>query len=397
PEGAADAANAFATAALDLRDEQLAESAQGIAEELEMRLAATPRSDTETRALLAARLDQVRSVEDTGDPTMLLSQHATPPTSAVGASSTLVLALALIVGFTLGAGAAVLLELTTRRVRDEAEALAFYPLPVLTRVPIVAQRRRRARDGSNWYMPPLIRESFRTLAVQLMQRDRPPRSILITSATRGDGKSTSTINLAVTLAGMGRQVVLLDFDLRNPQVGMGLGLAGGPGLRDLVDPEVEIGRLLAAPFELGSLRVVPVRFDPPDAPLIEAALAGLPRLVEQARGLADYVIVDTPPLGEVSDALNLAAMVDDVVLVIRPGNTNRSQLGVTRELLERIGVAPLGYVVIGTEDGLGGISYGRGYGEAGRGLVIGEAGEPARSSEERVARSSPGRRPSAQG
>jgi len=396
PQAAADAANAFATAALDQRNERLADAAEEIAGQLEERLATTPASDPETRSLLATRVDQVRSVIDTGDPTMFLAQEATPPTSAVGASSTLVLALTVIVGFTLGAGTAVLLELTTRRVRDEAETLALYPLPILTRVPLMRQRRRRAPDGSSWYMPPLIREAFRTLAVQLLQRGRPPRSILVTSATRGDGKSTSSINLAVTLAGMGRPVILLDFDLRNPQVGSALGLAQGSALHDLIDPNVELDRLLIAPFEFGSLHVLPVRFDEDEAPLIEAALAGLPRLVEQARGLADDVIVDTPPLGEVSDALNLASIADEVVLVTRPGNTNRSQLGVTGELLERIDVSPLGYVMIGSEDGLARSYYGRGYGAAARDLVISEVGEPP-SSADRVGRSSSGGNPSPHG
>jgi Mrp family chromosome partitioning ATPase len=82
-------------------------------------------------------------------------------------------------------------------------------------------------------------------------------------------------------------------------------------------------------------------------PLLEAVGRHLPELLRTARELADYVIVDTPPLGRVSDALRAAMTVDDIVLVTRPGNTDRTELQHTRELLDRMGHTPTGLLVVG--------------------------------------------------
>ncbi len=96
-------------------------------------------------------------------------------------------------------------------------------------------------------------------------------------------------------------------------------------------------------------------------PLLEAVSRRLPDLLREARELADYVIVDTPPLGQVSDALRAATVVDDIILVTRPGNTDRIELQHTRELLDRMGHTPTGLLVIG-EPGIGDVYAG--YGES---------------------------------
>ena len=357
-EAAALLANQFSRVALEVRADELARVAEDLIGDLEARLDATPRADQVARADLATRVDQIRSVLNRGDPTLLQSQPAIPPTSAAGASPALIVVLAILAGFTLGSGTALVLELMARRVRDEEEAIQLYPLPVLARVPALPARSRRGPRGSTWYMPPEIREPFRALAVQLEQRDHPPGAVMLTSPTTGDGKTTSVINLAVSLAATGKGVVVLDFDLRHPQIGSALGIEDGRRLSELVKTKASLRHLLvdASEPQLGSLRVLPVRFDPEDGDLNEAASRSLPQFIEQARSLANYVIVDTQPLGEVSDALRLARAVDDIVVVMRPGNTSRGHLKVMRELLERIGQTPEGCIIIGAAE-----RSGRGY------------------------------------
>ena len=131
------------------------------------------------------------------------------------------------------------------------------------------------------------------------------------------------------------------------------------------------------------LRVLGFDLDPEDAHLREQASPVLPQLIQQARALADYVIVDTPPLGEVSDALRLGRAVDGTLVVIRPGSTSRSQLRSTRELLERSGYFVEGAVIMGAADAPNrayGYGYSEGYGIGGVRRSRGATRPPAQRS-----------------
>ena len=88
-----------------------------------------------------------------------------------------------------------------------------------------------------------------------------------------------------------------------------------------------------------------------DAILLDPLYARLPQLVAEARSLADHVIIDTPPLGEISDALRLLGFVDEVVIVVRPGNSDRVGLSTTADLLARTGTDPAGFLVVGDTPG----------------------------------------------
>lgn len=392
PTEAAQIADKYAEAAVEVRGDGLSQRAETLVGQLEARLEATPIRDSETRAILTARIEQLRSVLESGDPTLGLSQPAVPPTSPQGASPALILLLAILAGLTLGVGTAIMLELVNRRIRDEDELASLYPMPVLARVPIVPEKSRRATPGSAWHMPSEIAEPFRTLMVQLGRGDQFPSPLMITSPTQGDGKTSSAINLAVALAATGSRVVLLDFDLRNPQVAIALGLKQGYPPEDLLKPNLELGKLLVHPAKDWPLAVLPVA--PPDhggaVRPNEPATWSLSTLIGQAQTLADYVIVDTPPLGEVSDAAQLAGAVASTLVVIRLGNTDRSHLRDARELLDRIGVIPDGCIMIGAVERPAGGYYGYGFGGGVPGLTLGRtyagAGVSAtgRSTERRI-------------
>ncbi len=378
---AVELADTFVSSALTVRADELDLVGRTRIEQLQGKLDALPATDQGARTEFASRLDQIQFALQLGDPTLTVSQQAVAEESATGPPGVLVLILAAIAGLVLGSGTAVLLELTTRRLRDEDEALRLYPLQVLARVPILPQRARRGPAGSRWFMPPGVREPFRTLAVLLEQRSSEGGVVMVTSPSSGDGKTTSAINLAVTLAATGRRVVILDLDLRNPQLGNSLKI-DGPPLSALVDPKRDIADLLVYPSELRTLRALPVRADPDLAHLSDAALWRLPDIVRQAGEIADYVIIDTPPLGEVSDALTVASLADDLLVVVRPGNTHRSTLKMLRELLDRSRLAPEGYIVIG-----GGERAGRGYYGYGSGGAVDLVVGPAPSSERRQSES----------
>lgn len=343
-------ANEYTRAALDTRKATLRRQIDALLSQLNTRFAAVG-DNRRAQADISEQINRLETVRSGGDPTLSLSQRASVPTEPVGAPSWIILVLAALAGFTLGTGAAVLIELLDRRVRDEEELGMLYPLPVLTHVPLLGRRLGRSPDTSPKSAPPGVREAFRTLQVQLdTGAGGLPRTVMFTSATTGDGKTTSAANFAFALVGAGHRVILMDFDLRKPDIGNTLGVQPKRGLVSLLASDAKLSDLLVQTPELPPLRVVPAGAEG-DVVLLEALSRRLPDILAEARSLADYVVIDTAPLGEVSDALRLAALVDDIIVVARPGNTNRANFELMRDLLDRTGRTPTGMLVMGDARG----------------------------------------------
>lgn len=344
-ELAARLANEFTEAVIDERAEELAAQAETEIPQQEANLEALPPESAEA-ATIGARLATLRSVASEGDPTISVVEEARPPDSAAGVSPLITLFLAALAGFSLGSAAALLREQLDRRIRDEEEAVELYPLPVLSRVPVLKRRELRDATGPAWVMPPAIREAFRTLLTQLRQH-RGGGVVMITSASTGDGKTTSAINLAATVAASGDRAILLDLDLRKPDVVKTLELEGSRSLPMILSGELKLEEHLSSMPTLPTLSLLPTNGAAVEAEFVEPVNRRLPEILAQARKLAKWVIVDTAPLGEVSDALRIAANVDEIIVVTRPGNTNRTNFEVMRDLLERTpAAAPSGLLVI---------------------------------------------------
>ena len=392
-ELAARLADEFARSALALRGQELSREVETAITRTEAELAATPRGSPNA-AVLSDRLSRLTAVEESGDPTLTLQQEATVPSSPTGPGPVIVIPLALLAGFALGAGGALLLELLDRRVSDAEEAFSLYPVPVLARIPILGRKANRPEEGVSWHMPAEVRQPFQSLVVQLEQRARPLGTILVTSPSRGDGKTTSAINLAVSLAASGRRVVLLDGDLRHPRIADEMSIPAPRTQAELAAPGSELRELLVRPAKEWPLYVLPVEPELDDHSTSEAAMRRLPRLIDDARSVADCVVVDTPPLGEVSDALRLIPRVDDVLLVVRVGNTLRAHLKLVSELLDRGGHQAEGSILVDSSDrtgaGYGYGIYGHGRGAVGGELVLnGDLAEPEHPVQ--TAESKPGR------
>jgi Mrp family chromosome partitioning ATPase len=348
PDVAAQLANEYTRAVLEVRARTLGRIAEPEISSLEARLKSPTPADQAARAQLAARLDALQSVEQSGDPTIQLAEPAAPPTTASGPPAALIVIVALIAGLALGSGTAVVIGLVQRRVRDLDEALRLYPLPVLARVPELSARKRRGPRDAIWYMPAEVREPFFTLTAQLDANGGSKGAIMVTSPTTGDGKTSTAINLAVALASSGKRVILLDFDLRKPQIGRYLDLGEGHAAVALANGNTKLSELLVPVSD--SLSVLPLGAAEGDPGLTQFVNANLVRFVDEARELADCVVIDTAPLGEVSDALRHARYVDDLLVVLRPRNTVRAHVQLLRDLLERIGRTPTGYVVVASVD-----------------------------------------------
>ena len=178
----------------------------------------------------------------------------------------------------------------------------------------------------------------------------------VTSSMRGEGKSTTAINLAYVIAEKGSRVLLIDGDLRIPSVAKKLEIPGAPGLTD------ELMGKGAGQYEgfrsdlLDTLYVMPSGDIPPNP----SELLGSPRMEAVLNGLKehfDYIIIDLPPVGVVSDALSIANLITGMIVVVREEYTEKKELEKCVRQLKLSNVNLLGFVM--NEAKSGGGSYGK--------------------------------------
>jgi Mrp family chromosome partitioning ATPase len=262
--------------------------------------------------------------------------------------------IALIGGLVLGLGAVFALQLLDPKLRREDQLSERFSLPILAAIP----KERRPRNG-----PPLRRsqlsaggqEGYNTLraALTVSRRIQTPggRTVMITGPSRGDGKTTSALNLAAALANGRQDVILVDADWRRPAVGRALDLNSGLDVHADMQRELSLEQALVTIGEAGAaLRVLPTM---PGSVAAEVALSSpdAESLLLRATAISDWVVVDSPPLNHVPDLLALARQVDDVVLVVHLGRTDLRELAQLSEMLMQQDITPTGFVVIGASRG----------------------------------------------
>jgi len=189
-----------------------------------------------------------------------------------------------------------------------------------------------------------IAESFRTLRTNLdfAAVDHPLQSILVTSANPSEGKSTIAVNLAAVIAQGDRQVILIDADLRRPATHRFFQIPNRKGLSDIFRHQMDLQGALTQ-IEGLPLKVLTCGSVPPNpAELLGSQRMG--EILEELEGLADIVIIDSPPF-IVADPVSLAAKVDGVLLVLEPGQTRIDAAQAMLESVQRSGTRVLGVVL----------------------------------------------------
>jgi tyrosine-protein kinase len=254
--------------------------------------------------------------------------------------------LALMVGVALGVGFAFLRERLDDRLKTVHEAERRLGVPVLAAVPHVGKWRKLEETQLVMKEEPKspVAESYRTLGtnIQYLGSQQPMNVIMVTSATGGDGKTTTAANLGMVLAHAGKRVILLSADLRRPRLHQFFGLTNGVGLSDALAGPTLLAGVVDDPG-IDNLRVVnagPMPNDP-------AALLGssrMPEFLQVLREVADFVIVDTPPVLAVADASILAPLVDGTIFVLDATRSKRSVTSQAREQLEKAGAKLVGSV-----------------------------------------------------
>lgn len=188
-------------------------------------------------------------------------------------------------------------------------------------------------------------EAFRVLRtnLQFMGLDKPLKSLLVTSATPGEGKTTTIVNLAVAFAQTGARVCLVDADLRRPMVAKTLGVTNWSGLTTLLVNKDRTESYLQD-TAIPGLTVLTSGPIPPNPAEILGSNR-MSKLLEDLEAQFDMVLVDTPPVLAVTDAAVLAPKVNGVVLVVRAGQVARQQALRAKEALEAVKANVLGAVL----------------------------------------------------
>ncbi len=269
-------------------------------------------------------------------------EPANLPTRSVGTNKMLIVALAATVGFSLAAGAAYLIEYIDRTIKTTTDVERVLNYPVIGYLSEITE------DGNNaTYVldnpDTSLAESFRLLKSNLdfFGLDSAAKTILITSPGQGNGKTTVSVNLALSMSQGDQKVVLVDADLRRPAVHKVLNIPINPGLSEIIRGDTTAQSVVRM-WKKDKLELITAGSRMPNV----TEIAGSRRISSILAGLKEVfevIIVDGPPL-VISDAYNLASKVDGMILVLVPGQTREEQARVMKEQLDRAGAKVIGVV-----------------------------------------------------
>lgn len=264
-------------------------------------------------------------------------EPASLPVEPTSLPPMLIVAIASMAGLALGVGSAYLLEYLDEAIQNPDELAKIMDVPILGYFADIGRR-----FGSRLYVAQhprsLTAEAFRTLRANLELKNlgNGPQTLLITSPDTGDGKTSVAVNLAVSFAQGGKRVILVDGDLRKPSLHDYFEIEGKDkrGLTELlrgnIKPEMALRK-----WEQADLRFITVG-DESSLPDVILTPDTVQDLLNSLKTLADVIIIDSSPF-LVSDAMIFAAKVDSVLVVIRPGYTNREMAKVMRDRIEIAG------------------------------------------------------------
>jgi capsular exopolysaccharide synthesis family protein len=309
---------------------------------------------------IVGRLREIDSVRDYGG---YNTQIIAAPKSGLNKRKYFIVFLgALFTGLLAGFGWACLAEFRDKSFRSFREIRDQLGLPVVGHIPFFRPRAglATAPESNGAALDPSLRtyaEAYLAVREALYHttKARECRVIQITSAIHGEGKTTLAANLAVSMAQSGQRVVLIDADLRRPRLADLFGLSKQVGLTSVLSGETD----LAAAMQPSAVPGLSILGSGPLSPNPAETVASprLRTLLDSLRQQCDYVLIDTPPLLDVTDPRVIAHVVDGVLLTLRNSHQSRPLAQSTREILDATGANILGVVVNGVASHSGSGDY----------------------------------------
>jgi capsular exopolysaccharide synthesis family protein len=300
---------------------------------------------------LLTRLNEAQLSSQIKAAAVKVLDRAEPPRSPIEPQPARNLIVAILLGLVLGVGLATFTEVLDRRIKNPEEAVHYLRLPLLTVVPGFGLGRNVGKEEGKAKLVTLeepkshAAECYRNLRTSILfSTGHPvPKTILVTSAVGGEGKSTTAVNLAVVMSQNGKKVLLIDADLRRPSLTRYFARRGSGGivrlLKESCRPEEAVQRSYVDNLDLLLCH---------DIPGNPSELLGSKRMlevIEHFRSHYEAVVIDSPVIISVPDTLILASRAEAVILVHRPGAATRDMIRHARERLDEVKSNILGLVL----------------------------------------------------
>lgn len=191
----------------------------------------------------------------------------------------------------------------------------------------------------------VISEQYRAIRtnIEYSNVDQNTKTILVTSSDKNEGKTTTVSNLAVSFANLNKKVLILDCDLRNPSIHKMFKLNNIYGLTDILAKDRAVDKCIQE-TELENLYVLTAGATPPNPAEILSS-EKMKNLIEDLKNIYDYIFIDTPPIGLVTDAGVLSSFTDGVVLVVKSESVEKKYLEETKKKLDAVDARILGAIL----------------------------------------------------
>lgn len=191
----------------------------------------------------------------------------------------------------------------------------------------------------------VISEQYRAIRtnIEYSNVDQNTKTILVTSSDKNEGKTTTVSNLAVSFANLNKKVLIIDCDLRNPSIHKMFKINNIYGLTDILAKDRAVDKCIQE-TELENLYVLTAGATPPNPAEILSS-EKMKNLIEDLKNIYDYIFIDTPPIGLVTDAGVLSSFIDGVVLVVKSESIEKKYLEETKKKLDAVDARILGAIL----------------------------------------------------